>query len=89
MALGMSVALALAPFGVRVNAVAPGTVATRLTRPALSDPDRAPNILAGIPLGRPAEPEDIADVIHFLCSDYARYMTGSVVTVDGGICASP
>ncbi len=89
LAMSMSIALDLAPHGVRVNAVAPGTVSTRLTREKLSDPARASQIAAGIPLGRAAEPEDIADVIHFLCTDDARYMTGSVVTVDGGITASP
>lgn len=89
LAMSMSIALDLAPHGIRVNAVAPGTVATRLTKPALSDPERAPKILAGIPIGRAAEPEDIADVIYFLCTDDARYMVGSVVTVDGGICAAP
>ncbi|MFO7941042.1 MAG: SDR family oxidoreductase [Bacillota bacterium] len=89
LAMSMSAAVDLAPYGVRVNAVAPGTVHTRLTRPALSDAARGPRILSGIPLGRAAEPEDIADVIYFLCSDESRYMTGSVVTVDGGITASP
>lgn len=82
-----SAALDLAPFGIRVNAICPGTVATRLTAAALSDPERRAHVLAKIPLGRPADPAEIAEVAFFLASPAASYMTGSIVTVDGGLTA--
>jgi len=75
----------LAGRGVRVNAVAPGYVATDMTAD-LADWRRR-EIDARIPLGRFAEPEEIADVIAFLLSDDARYVTGAVIPVDGGFLA--
>lgn len=84
----MSAALDLAPFGIRVNAICPGTVATRLTEAALSDPERREQIFAGIPLGRAADPAEIGEVAFFLASPAASYMTGAIVTVDGGLTTS-
>jgi 2-deoxy-D-gluconate 3-dehydrogenase len=75
----------LAGRGVRVNAVAPGYVATEMTD-SLEDRRRR-EIDARIPLGRWGTPEDIADVIAFLLSDDARYVTGAVIPVDGGYLA--
>jgi 2-deoxy-D-gluconate 3-dehydrogenase len=75
----------LAGRGVRVNAVAPGYVATDMTAD-LADWRRR-EIDARIPLGRFAEPEEIADVIAFLLSHDARYVTGAVIPVDGGFLA--
>ena len=78
-------ALALADKGVRVNAVAPGTIATELAKNAVltSDAARA-RILSRTPMGRLGEPAEIADVVAFLLSDAASYMTGEIVVVDGG-----
>ena len=71
--------------GVRVNAVAPGGM---LTPALLAVLDAAPGaqgrVESGVPLGRIAEPNEVADAVLFLCSDLARYVTGSVVTADGG-----
>jgi NAD(P)-dependent dehydrogenase (short-subunit alcohol dehydrogenase family) len=82
--LTMSLAAAYAADGIRVNAVAPGWVITQLSRGAREDPVRSAAIMARVPVGRWAEPAEIADPILFLCSDAARYMTGTVMPVDGG-----
>jgi NAD(P)-dependent dehydrogenase (short-subunit alcohol dehydrogenase family) len=82
--LTMSLAAAYAPEGIRVNAVAPGWVMTELSRGARENPERAAQIMSRIPVGRWAEPDEIADPILFLCSDAARYLTGTMMTVDGG-----
>jgi NAD(P)-dependent dehydrogenase (short-subunit alcohol dehydrogenase family) len=78
-------ALALADRGVRVNAVAPGTIATELAKNAVLTSDEArQRILSRTPMKRLGEPSEIADVVAFLLSDAASYMTGEIVTVDGG-----
>ncbi len=78
-------ALALASRGVRVNAVAPGTIATELAKNAvLGSEDARRRILGRTPLQRLGEPGEIADVCAFLLSSAASYMTGSIVYVDGG-----
>lgn len=82
--LTRSMAVAWGKKGVRVNAVAPGWVETRMTERARSDPDRAPNITARIPLGRWAQPADIANVVSFLVSKDAAYVHGVILPVDGG-----
>ncbi len=82
--LTMSLACAYAAEGIRVNAVAPGWVITNLSRGARENPERNAQIMSRIPLGRWAEPAEIAEPILFLCSDAARYMTGTVMLVDGG-----
>jgi NAD(P)-dependent dehydrogenase (short-subunit alcohol dehydrogenase family) len=82
--LTMSLAAAYAADGIRVNAVAPGWVITNLSRGARENPERNAQILARIPLARWAEPAEIADPILFLCSNAARYVTGTVMLVDGG-----
>jgi NAD(P)-dependent dehydrogenase (short-subunit alcohol dehydrogenase family) len=70
--------------GIRVNAVAPGYVETELTRGGLENPVWAERWKDLTPLGRVAQPREIASVVGFLSSDAASYMTGSVVVVDGG-----
>lgn len=85
--LTMSLAAAYAADGIRVNAVAPGWILTNLSAGARTDPARAAMINSRIPMGRWAEPAEIADPIMFLCSEAARYMTGTVMIVDGGYCS--
>ena len=82
--LTMSLACAYAADGIRVNAVAPGWTVTNLSRGAREDEARNAAIMARVPFGRWAQPDEIADPILFLCSDAARFMTGTVMTVDGG-----
>lgn len=84
--LTMSLAAAYAADGIRVNAVAPGWIVTNLSKGARDNPDRNAQIMSRIPMGRWADPFEIADPILFLCSDAARYMTGTVMLVDGGYC---
>ena len=82
--LTMSLAAAYAVDGIRVNAVAPGWVMTQLSKGAREDPTRNAGIMSRTPIGRWADPAEIADPILFLCSDAARYMTGTMMLVDGG-----
>jgi NAD(P)-dependent dehydrogenase (short-subunit alcohol dehydrogenase family) len=82
--LTKSLALAYAPDGIRVNAVAPGWIATPLTQALQDDPARAQPILARTPLGRWGTPEDVAHAVSFLVSPAAAFMTGVILPVDGG-----
>jgi NAD(P)-dependent dehydrogenase (short-subunit alcohol dehydrogenase family) len=78
-------ALGLADSGIRVNAVAPGTIATELAAKAVLTSEQAKQkIMSRTPLKRLGGPEEIADVVAFLASDAASYMTGEIVVVDGG-----
>lgn len=78
-----SVAKELAARNVTVNAIAPGYIDTAMTQ-ALSDKVKD-EIAATIPMKRRGKPEDVANVVKFLCSDMAAYVTGEVIRVDGGI----
>jgi NAD(P)-dependent dehydrogenase (short-subunit alcohol dehydrogenase family) len=83
--LTRAMALALADKGIRVNAVAPGTIATELAAKAVLTSDEAKaRILSRTPLKRLGTPEEVADVVAYLASDAASYITGEIVTVDGG-----
>jgi NAD(P)-dependent dehydrogenase (short-subunit alcohol dehydrogenase family) len=73
-----------APYGVRVNAVAPGYITTSLTRSWVGTDAMRDYWLGGTPLGRMGTPEEIADVVLFLASDAARFMVGETVVADGG-----
>ncbi len=70
--------------GIRVNALAPGFTKTELTLPVQSDPELSREIVARIPVGRWAEPEEMAEAGAFLCSEEASYITGQALVVDGG-----
>ncbi|WP_411878813.1 SDR family NAD(P)-dependent oxidoreductase [Polaromonas sp. YR568] len=78
-------ALSLAGQGVRVNAVAPGTIATELAAKAVLTSDEAKaKIMSRTPMKRLGEPSEIADAVAYLASDAASYITGEIVVVDGG-----
>lgn len=82
--LTSSMAVALAGNRIRVNAIGPGSTMTELTQAVAKDEKGMRRIRARTPLGRPAEPEEIAKVAVFLASDDSSYMTGQTVYVDGG-----
>lgn len=74
----------LAPLGIQVNCVAPGWVRTDMSASTFADPEARGRVLAAIPMGRPADPEEIAGPIVFLCTPLAGFMTGEIVNVNGG-----
>jgi NAD(P)-dependent dehydrogenase (short-subunit alcohol dehydrogenase family) len=86
--LTKSLAIAYAADGIRVNAIAPGWIATPLTQALQSDGERSQAILQRTPLGRWGLPEEVAQVAVFLCTPAASFMTASVVPVDGGYLAA-
>ncbi len=76
------------PYGIRVNAVCPGLIRTRLTASSFSNPDVLAAYFRHIPLGRGGEPDEVAQAVLFLASDLASYITGTTLVVDGGQLAS-
>jgi len=78
----------LGPYGIRVNAVCPGLIRTRLTERHFSDPEVLRNYFRHIPLGRGGSPEEVAQACVFLASEAASYITGATLFVDGGQMAS-
>lgn len=80
-----TLALELAPKGVRINNIAPGMIATPMTAENLEDPQKAEQSTQRIPMGRPGQPQEIANVALLLASDDASYVTGSSYFVDGGL----
>jgi NAD(P)-dependent dehydrogenase (short-subunit alcohol dehydrogenase family) len=89
--LTRSLALDYGPFGIRVNCVAPGFIDTRLVRESIARADdeaaAEQKMSAGVALGRIGRPQEVADVIRFLSSDEASYVTGASLLVDGGLTA--
>jgi 3-oxoacyl-[acyl-carrier protein] reductase len=83
-AMTKSLAVELAPFGIRVNAVAPGWVDTDMSAPSFSEPGFKEKVRQTIPLRRIPPAEDIAGPILFLASDLARHITGEILDVNGG-----
>jgi glucose 1-dehydrogenase len=76
--------LELAQYGIRVNNVAPGAIATPINAKTLADPEKVKRLQAIVPLQRLGEPREVAEVVLFLASDRASYVTGSTYYVDGG-----
>lgn len=82
--LTKSLAIAYAPDGIRVNAIAPGWIATPLTQALQDDPARSATILDRTPLKRWGTPQDVASAVLFLCSPASAFITGVVMPIDGG-----
>jgi NAD(P)-dependent dehydrogenase (short-subunit alcohol dehydrogenase family) len=82
--LTKSLAIAWAPDGIRVNAVAPGFIVTEQSARSRTDPQHVENVNKRTPLGRWGQPEDIAGPVLFLASDQAKFMTGTCIAIDGG-----
>ncbi|HYG25629.1 MAG TPA: SDR family oxidoreductase, partial [Caulobacteraceae bacterium] len=82
--LTKAMALGLAPHGIRVNAIGPGTIATDILKGVMTDDQAKTRILSRTPLGRFGEPEEIAAVAVFLASNEASYITGQTIYPDGG-----
>jgi NAD(P)-dependent dehydrogenase (short-subunit alcohol dehydrogenase family) len=76
-----------APFGIRVNALAPGFIETQLTQRVLKVPQFSKALLDKTPLGRFGTPEDVARAALFLACDDSAYITGAEIAVDGGMAA--
>ena len=83
-ALTRAMAVSFAPYRIRVNAVAPGWVATPMTADLLADPKEAARVAAACPLNRVATPQEIAGAVLFLASDDASFVTGAILPVEGG-----
>ncbi len=77
-------ALALAPYGIRVNAVGPGSIDTAMMAGVNANPDAMDMVLSRTPLKRIGKPEEVAEVVAFLAGDKASYITGQTIYVDGG-----
>ena len=84
--VGMTEALAveLSPFGIRVNAIAPGMIDTPMIDPVKKDPGTMEAMLARVPMHRVGKPEEVSNLVLFLASDASSYITGSTVVIDGG-----
>ena len=82
--LTKSLSSELAPRGIRVNCVAPGWVHTEMSASSVADPELGPKIAAAIPVGRVAEPREVAGPVLFLCTPLAGFISGEVLNVNGG-----
>ena len=82
--LTKAMAIALAPYGIRVNAVGPGSIMTPMLDEVIKDKAFRTKVLSRTPLGRLGKPEEIAAIVAWLASDQASYVTGTTVYADGG-----
>ncbi len=87
-ALTKTLATEWAPYGVRVNAVAPTFIATALTEEVLKQPEFYKNVVSRIPMGRIGKPEDVVGPVVFFASDASQFVTGQILYIDGGLTAS-
>ena len=84
MQLTKAASLALAPYNIRVNAVGPGSIDTEMLAGVNSDPAAMQTVMSRTPLQRLGSPEEVANVVAFLASTKASYITGETIYVDGG-----
>ena len=83
--LTRTMALEAAPKGIRVNGIAPGSVMNEGVKELFyNDKEKSAGIISHFPVGHPGEPEDIAGATCFLASDASKFMTGAIMTIDGG-----
>ncbi|MDI6603187.1 MAG: SDR family NAD(P)-dependent oxidoreductase [Patescibacteria group bacterium] len=84
--VGMTEALAveLAPYNIRVNAISPGMIETPMIDPLKSDPKMMEAMLSKVPMHRVGKPEEVSNLVLFLASDKSSYITGSTIVIDGG-----
>jgi NAD(P)-dependent dehydrogenase (short-subunit alcohol dehydrogenase family) len=85
--LTKALAVELARYGIRVNAIAPGIINTAMTVSVQEDKERLDKILAHVPLRRVGRPDELSGAVVFLASRYASYVTGAVIPIDGGYLA--
>lgn len=84
-AMTRAMAVELAPFGVRVNCVAPGFIETKMSAKALdNDPERKNKVLSRTPMGILGQPSDVADAVFYFASNESKFTTGTILPVDGG-----
>lgn len=86
-AMTQSLAVELAPYNIRVNAIAPGFIETPMLDVLKDLPDMKKALLARVPMGRMGRPEEISNLVLFLATEESSYMTGSIVVIDGGFLA--
>ncbi|WP_066736904.1 SDR family NAD(P)-dependent oxidoreductase [Cupriavidus sp. D384] len=80
-----NLAIELAPAGITVNNIAPGAIQTPINRKLMADPAELQALLAGIPLGRLGQPDEVAGLVAYLASADADYITGATLVIDGGL----
>ncbi len=83
-AMTEALALELAPFNIRINAISPGAIETPMIEPLKQDPKTMEGFLARVPMHRVGNPEEVSNLVLFLASDASSYVTGSTVVIDGG-----